>query len=65
MISLPFNTSKWQLCFKPIGEGIQFFAMAESGEGLQYLIDFELDQNDKEAGKIQKTLLCVVHCLPA
>jgi hypothetical protein len=38
--------------------------MAESREGSQYLVDFELDRNNKEAGKIQKTLLCLVLCLP-
>eukprot|EP00961_Rhodomonas_salina_P197358 2663264-Rhodomonas_salina.1 len=48
---------KKQLCFKPIGEGIQFYAFAESLAGSQYLADFELDSNDKEPGKIQKGLL--------
>ena len=58
------STLKKQLRFKPIGEGIQFFAFAESRNGSQYLVDFELDRNDREEGKIQKTLLRLVDRLP-
>ncbi len=54
------SSLKKQLCFKPIREGIQFFVLAESLYGSQYLWDFELDSNDKEVGKIQKTLLCII-----
>jgi hypothetical protein len=56
---------KKPIWFKPMGEGIQVFALAESGSSFQYLIHFKLDHNDKEQGKIQKTLLQLVGCLPS
>eukprot|EP00961_Rhodomonas_salina_P150202 2022553-Rhodomonas_salina.1 len=53
---------KKQLLFKPICEGIQFYAFAESRAGSQYLVDFP---GKIQQGKIQKGLLRLVSRLPA
>eukprot|EP00961_Rhodomonas_salina_P234237 3165679-Rhodomonas_salina.1 len=45
------STLKKLLRHKPIGAGIQFWAMAESHQSKQYLYDFELDRNDSEVNK--------------
>eukprot|EP00961_Rhodomonas_salina_P294718 3934812-Rhodomonas_salina.1 len=57
-------TFKKQLWHKPIGAGIQFWAMSESYGARQYLYDFELDCNDNEPNKIQNALLRLVKQLP-
>eukprot|EP00961_Rhodomonas_salina_P194055 2619871-Rhodomonas_salina.1 len=59
------STLKKQLQHKPIGAGIQFWAMAESNEQKQYLYDFKLDRNDGEGYKVQCALLHMVKQLPA
>jgi hypothetical protein len=55
---------KKKLRFKPIGEGIQFFAIAESNNGSQYLYTFELDRNNKEDEKVKRSILCLITKLP-
>ena len=55
---------KKQLRFKPIGEGIQFMALAESRGGKQYLFDFELDRNDAEKDKVLQCLKRLASKLP-
>jgi hypothetical protein len=37
---------------KPIGAGIQFWAFAESNNGSQYCLDFELDRNNGESVRV-------------
>eukprot|EP00961_Rhodomonas_salina_P161662 2177161-Rhodomonas_salina.1 len=50
------------LCFKRIGEGIQFFALCESKDRMQYVYTFELDRNEKPPpdSKIQNFILLLV-----
>eukprot|EP00961_Rhodomonas_salina_P157102 2114937-Rhodomonas_salina.1 len=58
------STLKKLVRHKPIGAGIQFWAMAESRQSKQYLYDFELDSNDSEVNKVQNALMQLVKRLP-
>ena len=42
---------------KKVHKSIQFWALAESTQGRQYLWWFDLDRNDGEVGKIHKAVI--------